>query len=294
MTEGIGELRLFAGIVAAGSLSEAARRMHSSLPAVSRGLAALEGRLGVRLLKRGPRRLTLTDEGSLLHERVVTILRDVDAAEAEANEKAKRPTGYLRVAVPLEIGRRRIAPMVARFTEENPGITVELVLTDSHFDILAEDIDIGLQVHLPRDDSVVSRTLLNSRRVICASPDYLARRPTPKRPLDLLDHDCIRLIRGRHVFDRWIFKEDGCIVEVPIRGSLLTNNAEVMHDWALAGRAISIKALWDVEDDLRSGRLVELLEPFCCDELKLYATYATRRHLPPRMRVLIDFLVGEL
>ena len=294
MSDEISDLRLFTRIVAAGSLSETARRIHSSLPAVSRRLAAMEERLGVRLIDRGSRRFTLTEEGGVLHERALTILRDLDAAEAEATAQAKHPRGRMRVGVPLEIGRRRIAPLVAEFTARYPGISIELVLSDSRVDILEEEIDIGLNVDAPQDSNLISRILLYGSRVIIASPEYLARHPAPATPIDLLEHDCALLVRGRRVFDHWIFKEDGRVREIQVQGTLLTNNSEVMHEWALAGRAVTIKALWDVEDDIRAGRLVQLLKPFQCDELNLYATYATRAHLPPRMRLFIDFVVQEL
>ena len=294
MSNEISDLRLFTRIVSSGSLSEAARRIHSSLPAVSRRLAAMEERLGVRLIDRGPRRFTLTDEGGLLHERALTILRDLDAAEAEATERAKHPRGHLRVGVPMEIGRRRLAPLVAEFTTVYPGISIELILTDSRLDILEEEIDLGIHVDQPRDGNVISRLLLNGNRLIVASPEYLARHPAPARPLDLLNHDCALLLRGRHILNQWIFKEEGRVREVQVHGTLLTNNSEVTHEWALAGRAITIKASWDVEDDIRSGRLVQLLKPFQCDVLNLYATYATRSHLPPRMRLFIDFVAQAL
>ena len=294
MSDEISDLRLFTRIVAAGSLSETARRIHSSLPAVSRRLAAMEERLGVRLIDRGSRRFTLTEEGGVLYERALIILRDLDAAEAEATAQAKHPRGRMRVGVPLEIGRRRIAPLVAEFTDRYPGISIELVLSDSRVDILEEEIDIGIHVDPPQDSNLISRVLLYGSRVIIASPEYLARHPAPAKPIDLLEHDCARLVRGRRVFDQWMFKEDGRVREIQVQGTLLTNNSEVMHDWALAGRAVTIKALWDVEDDIQAGRLVQLLKPFQCDELNLYATYATRTHLPPRMRLFIDFVVKEL
>jgi DNA-binding transcriptional LysR family regulator len=294
LSDEISDLRLFTRIVAAGSLSETARRIHSSLPAVSRRLAAMEERLGVRLIDRGSRRFTLTEEGGVLYERALTILRDLDAAEAEATAQAKHPRGRMRVGAPLEIGRRRIAPLVAEFTARYPGISIELVLSDSRVDILEEELDIGIHVDLPQDSNLISRVLLYGSRVIIASPEYLARHPAPAKPIDLLEHDCARLVRGRRVFDHWMFKEDGRVREVQVQGTLLTNNSEVMHDWALAGRAVTIKALWDVEDDIQAGRLVQLLKPFQCDELNLYATYATRTHLPPRMRLFIDFVVQEL
>ena len=294
MSDEISDLRLFTRLVAAGSLSEAARRTFSSLPAVSRRLAALETRLGVRLIDRGPRRFTLTDEGSLLHERAVEILRDLDEAEAAASAHAKQPRGLVRVGAHLEMGRRRIAPLIAEFTARYPGITAELVLTDSRLELLESEIDVGLQIDPPSDSNIVSRVVLSGRRIVCASPQYLATHAPLKRPIDLLEHDCIRLVRGRHVLDHWAFKEEDRVRQIQVHGSLLTNNAEVMHDWAVAGRAVGLKVIWDIQEDLGAGRLIRLLEPFECDEVKLYVTYATRTHLPPRMRLFIDFVVSAL
>ena len=281
-------------MVAAGSLSETARRTYSSLPAMSRRLAALEARLGVRLIKRGPRRFTLTEEGSLLYDRAVHILSELDEAEAEASAKSKTPRGRLRVGAPLEIGRQRIAPLVAAFTKQYHSIQVELLLSDAKLDVLGDELDVGLHVDLPSDGNVISRVLIASRRVVCATPEYLTRHPAPSVPAELRNHDCIRYVRGRYVMDRWMFMENGKVTETQIRGTLTTDNGEVLHAWALAGCGVALKAHWDVEDDLRTGRLVELLAPYACDEIKLYAAYPSRQYLPPRTRVFIDFMAKNL
>lgn len=294
VTDDLNDLRLFVRIVAAGSLSEAARRIQSSLPAVSRRLAALEERLGVRLIERGPRRFTLTDEGSFLLERAEAILRDLDATEAEVMARAKYPQGYMRIGAPLEIGRNRIAPLAAEFTARYPGICIELVLNDAYVDILEEEIDIGIFLDEPSDGSLIKRTLLRSRRVTVASAHYLASRPPITQPADLLEHDCARLVRGRRVFDRWVYNEHGEVREIRVTGKLLSNNAEVIHQWAVAGKAIAYKALWDVERDIKSGRLVRLLQDFECDDINLYAVYASRSHLPLRMRLFLDFIAERL
>ena len=293
MASEISDLRLFARIVAAGSLSEAARRTHSSLPAVSRRLAALEARLGVRLIERGPRRFMLTEEGNHFNERAVGILRDIDEAEAEASSTGKRPRGHLRIGTHVEIGRRRIAPMIAEFASRHPGITAELVLTDARLDVLEDEMDVVLQIVPPSAGNIVSRVVLSSRLVICASPKYLATHRSLRCPADLLNHDCIRLVvRGRRRLAQWQFIEDGRLKQVEVRGSLSTSSGEVMHDWAVAGRGIAQKLLWDVQDDLRAGRLVRLLEPFECEEAKLFLTYPTRTHLPSRARLFIDFIAN--
>ena len=294
MPDEISDLRLFARIVSAGSLSETARRLNSSLPAVSRRLAAMERRLGARLIDRGSRHFVLTEEGSLLYERAAAILADLDQLEAEVGARSATPQGHLRVGAPLEIGRRRFAPLIAEFSRRYPHVTIELVLTDSFLDVVGDDLDVGLHVDVPLDGNVIARKLISSRRVACASPAYIAKHGVPARPEDLLAHTCIRLVRGRHVFDNWTFVDDKQPLDVQVRGALLTNNAEVLHGWILDGYGMGLKALWDIEDDLKAGRLVEVLAPFAHDTINLYLIYPTRSHLPGRVRVFIDFIVDAV
>ena len=290
----ISELRLFVRIVAAGSLSETARRLNRSLPAMSRRLAGLEKRLGVRLIDRSTRRFALTEEGQRLHERAVKILADLDEAEAEISAKVALPQGHIRIGAPLEIGRRRFAVLIGEFAKKYPRITVELALNDAPLDVIGDDFDIGLHVDQPADGTIISRTIISSRRVICASPDYLAKRGTPMKPDDLLEHECLCLVRGRDIFNRWTFSDDGKLREVQVRGALMSDNAEVVHGWALMGHGIALKAHWDIEDDLKTRRLVELLPRQTVSEINLYALYPSRRHLPLRVRVFIDFLLASM
>ena len=294
MADEISDLRLFARIVAAGSLSETARRLNSSLPAMSRRLAAMESRLGARLVDRSSRRFALTEEGILLHERAAGILAELDEVEAEVGARSAAPQGHLRIGAPLEIGRRRFAPLIAEFSRRYPRVTIELVLNDSRVDVVGDDLDIGLHVDELSDGNVIARKLLASRRVVCASPEYIAEHGVPATPHDLREHNCIRLVRGRHVLDRWMFVDGKKAFEVQVQGALSTNNAEVMHGWILGGRGIGIKALWDIEDDLLAGRLVEVFAPFNHDTINLYVIYPTRRHLPSRVRNFIDFVFAAV
>lgn len=290
----ISDLRLFVRMAAAGSLSETARRLNSSLPAMSRRLSAMERRLGARLIDRSTRRFALTEEGALLYERSLAILNDIDQVEAEVSARTRSPRGHLRVGAPMEIGRRRIAPLVGAFCRQYPDVTVELILDDAPADVVGNNLDLALHVNPPTEGEVVTRVLLPSRRVVCASPAYLERCGRPERPADLAEHDCLRLVRGHQVYDRWTFVDDGEPIEVRVRGSLATSSAEVMHDWALAGLGVGLKALWDIEGDLTEGRLVELLAPFAANPINLYVIYATRSHMPRRVRVFIDFVVDAL
>ncbi|XAH23834.1 LysR family transcriptional regulator [Xylophilus sp. GW821-FHT01B05] len=294
MADQINDLKLLTRLVAAGSLSKAALELESSPPAMSRRLAAMEARLGVRLIERHSRRFMLTEEGALLHERAVRILRDVDEAEAEASARGDAVGGLLRIGVPTELGRRVIAPLLAQFRERCPSLEVLLVLSDAGLDPVEDELEMVLRNGMPDDPTVVVRKLLTSRRVVCATPDYLARHGMPMRPGDLLQHDCIRLVRGRRVFDEWPFLEDGKRRVVTVRGTLSSTSGEVLHDWVLASMGIGLKALWDVEADLRQGRLTECLADHWCDEIALYACFPSRAHMPRRVRAFTNFLVEAL
>ena len=290
----VADLRLFTTIVSGGSLSETARRTGASLPALSRRLAKLESRLGVRLIDRGSRHFLLTQEGRMLHTRAVQILADIDEMEAEIVNRALAPRGHLRIGAPSEIGRSRIADIVAGFTEAHAEVSIELLLTDAKLEETGEDFDIGLHVDRPSSATVVMRKLLRSRRVLCASPGYLDRHGTPTSARDLIRHRCIKLVRSAREHDRWLYVEDDVVREFPVDGPLSTNCSDVMHQWALAGRGIAQKALWDIEADLSSGRLVQLLPAQFCMELDLYVTYPSAKRLPARTRMVIDHIAAAL
>jgi DNA-binding transcriptional LysR family regulator len=294
MQDEVSDLRLLCHLVAAGSLSEAARRWDSSTPAMSRRLAAMEARLGVRLINRTSRRFLLTEEGALLHERCLKILAEIADAEAETSAKVASPRGKIRVGAPMQFGRQRIAPLIGQFRDRYPGVSVELVLSDAGLELIEDDFDVLLRYELPHDQSIVAKKLLSSRRVVCASPAYLKQHGKPESPAELLEHDCIRLVRARRVVDRWPFRIEGSRQEISVNGTLSTTSGEVVHEWALAGRGIAFKALWDIEEDIRERRLVECLGEYSCDELTLFAVFAPGTHLPPRVRVFIDYLVSAL
>jgi DNA-binding transcriptional LysR family regulator len=193
----------------------------------------------------------------------------------------------------MDIGRKQIAPLISRFSDRYPAIQVHLALSDAGGDLIDDGIDIALRVILPADTSILVRKVLSTKRVACASPEYIKKYGTPATPEDLLKHNCICLVRGRRVFDSWVFHNGPKRIEVRVKGNLTTTSGEVMHDWALAGKGIAFKALWDVPEDLASGRLVSILTEHWSNEIELFAIYANRE-IPVRMRVFLDFLVAEL
>jgi DNA-binding transcriptional LysR family regulator len=294
MADGVAELQLFVEIIRAGNLSAAARALNSSAAAMSRGLSALESRLGVRLVTRTSRTFELTEEGHLFYERCERIVADIAEAEAEASSQGKTVKGKLRIGAPVGIGRRLVAPLVARFVEKFPGVQIHLYLSDAGLDVVDDGLDVSLRVGLPTDASVIAKRILTTRRIVCASPSYLKRHGVPRRPWDLQQHNCIRLVRGRKVIDAWWFQEDGKRFEVPVSGNLTTTGGLVIQDWAKAGRGIALKAAWDIQTDLQSGALVECLKDFWCDEVDLFAICVNRQHLPPRIRIFLDFISAKL
>ena len=290
MTDEVSEIRLFAAIVAGGNLSAAARQLKTSPAAMSRRLSALETRLGIRLVTRTTRQFELTEEGALFHEHCLKIIAQIEDAEAEVIQVLENPRGHLRVSAPLHWGRVVLSPLLGRFSELYPDIEVHLTLADAIFDPVRDGLDVVLGVAPPTGADMVAVRLLQSRRLVIASPDYIARHGEPKQPEDLVGHDCIRLVIDGRPLDRWAFKDGGRPKTVHVRGRVTTTSSEVVLDWALAGRGIALKVEWDIREHIRDGRLVVCLSDHWCDELSLYAIYANRRHLPPRIRVFMDFL----
>jgi DNA-binding transcriptional LysR family regulator len=294
MADEVAELQLFVEIVRAGNLSAAARALNSSPAAMSRGLTALESRLGVRLVTRTSRSFQLTEEGQLFYDRCARIVADIADAEAEASSKGATIKGMLRIGAPMELGRRLVAPLISEFRGKFPEVQVHLVLSDSGLDVIDDGLDVALRNGLPSDSSVIARKVLTAKRITCASPAYFKEHGTPAKPGDLLQHDCIRLVRGRRVMDAWVFQEQGKRFEVVVNGTLTTTSGEVVHDWVRAGKGIALKADWDLQAELREGSIVPCLSDYWCDEINLFALCANRRHLSPRIREFLKFIVARL
>jgi DNA-binding transcriptional LysR family regulator len=294
MADEVAELQLFVEIVRAGNLSAAARALNSSPAAMSRGLTALESRLGVRLVTRTSRSFKLTEEGQLFYDRCARIVADIADAEAEASSKGATIKGMLRIGAPMELGRRLVAPLITEFRGKFPDVQVHLVLSDSGLDVIDDGLDVALRNGLPSDSSVIARKVLTAKRITCASPAYFKEHGTPAKPGDLLQHDCIRLVRGRRVVDAWVFQEQGKRFEVVVNGTLTTTSGEVVHDWVRAGKGIALKADWDLQAELREGSIVPCLSDYWCDEIHLFALCANRQHLSPRIRAFLKFIVARL
>jgi DNA-binding transcriptional LysR family regulator len=283
------EMSVFSKVVTAGSLSAAGRDLGISTAAVSRKLAALEARLGVRLLNRTTRRISLTDEGARYHETCTRILAEVDEADAAVSARRVEPQGVLKAALPASFGHLHIAPLVPRFAERYPGIQLSLSLSEREVNPIDEGFDLAIRIGALKDSSLAARRLAPNRRVICASPAYLEKHGAPARPEDLARHNCLTTPDFQA---NWEYRDPvGKRGVVRVSGRYACDNWEVLREWALAGLGIALKSTWDVHRQLEQGSLVPLLtgHEFFPD-VSIYAVYPHRRYLPAKTRVFIDFL----
>lgn len=295
MPEPVQQMSVFDRVVRAGSFSAAARDLGVSTAVVSRRIAALEARLGIRLLHRTTRRVALTDEGANYHESVVRILQEVEEAESAASAGRLEPRGVLKVAMPASFGHRHIAPLIPKFARRYPQIELALQLSDRPVAIVEEGFDLGIRITELADSSLAARKLAPNRRVVCASPAYLRKHGAPRTPEDLERHNCL-VPNWEHDFSMvWDYREpSGKRGAVRVRGHYACDNWEVLRDWALAGLGIALKSTWDVRETLEAGALVPLLPGFTFGtDVAIYAVYPHRRHLPAKTRAFIDFLADS-
>jgi len=289
MGDSLYEMSVFSKVVAAGSLSAAARDMGVSTAVVSRRLAALEARLGVRLVNRTTRRLALTDEGASYHEACARILGEIEDADAAAAAQRVEPQGILKVALPASFGHKHIAPLVPPFAARYPKIQLALSLSDRTVNVIEEGYDLAIRIGELEDSSLAARKLAPNRRVVCASPEYLRTHEAPRTPGDLPRHNCLTTT-DLHMNWEYI-GPDGKRGTVRVTGRYACDNWEVLREWALAGLGVALKSTWDVRRQLEDGSLVRLLPGYDFGtDVAIYAIYPHRRHLPAKTRVFIDYL----
>lgn len=286
------EMEVFAQVAASGSLSAAARVLGMSVGAVSKHLAALEARLGARLLLRTTRRLNLTVEGDAFLPRARAILADVTEAEAVVASDSRPLSGFLRVTASAGFGRTHVAPLVAEFLSHHPDLRLHLLLTDNVLDLVEENIDVALRFGVLADSRLLARRLAANWRVVCATPEYLARHGRPSSPADLAGHECLVIGSGNERV--WEFIGPEGATSVRVGGRLASNNGEVVHAWALDGFGLALKSVWDVEGDVASGRLVTALEQWRSPDTALHAVSPVARGLSPRVRRFTDFMAVRL
>ncbi len=285
-------MAVFAKVVESGSLSAAARGLGLSLASVSRQLAALEDRLGARLLSRTTRRLSLTEGGRDYYDRCKRILGDVEEAEAAVSQFQASPSGRIVVSASVLFGRHFLAPVLPGFIERYPRVSIELPLTDRFVNLVEEGIDVAVRVGGLADSSLVARRIGGFRRVVCAAPRYLRRNGVPKEPGDVARHDCL-IFSMLAEADRWRFSAGGRDVAIPVTGRLRSNNQEVLLQAALDAGGIMLAPSWLVRDHVAKGRLRLVLQPYEPEPTPIYILYPHARLLSAKVRALIDYLAGQ-
>ncbi|MBF0187668.1 MAG: LysR family transcriptional regulator [Magnetococcales bacterium] len=283
------QMELFTQVATLESFSGAARRMRLSNGAVSKGVAALEERLGVRLLNRTTRRLSLTDAGRAYLEQCRRILAEVAEAEASVSSMWTEPRGPLRLNAPMSFGVLHLARQVADFLTLYPEITIEMAMTDRKVNVVDEGFDMVVRIGQLRDSSLIARKLAPARLVVCASPDYVARYGEPQVPADLSTCPTL-LYTNVNPADVWHFQGPDGEVTVKVNGRLWVNNGDAIREAALQGVGLAIMPTFIVGKDLQAGRLISLLPEYRLPELGVYALYPHNRHLSAKVRILVDFL----
>ncbi|RJG21392.1 LysR family transcriptional regulator [Massilia cavernae] len=286
-------MRVFAKVVELGSFVRAATALDLSNTVVTRNLADLEAHLGTRLLNRTTRKLSLTESGQVYIERVRQILAEIDEADAEVSSRSRKASGVLRLCGNASFGQAQLARLLPLYAKDMPDVVLDVTLSDHGVDLVQEGFDVGVFLGVQKfDSSLIARQLAISNLVLCASPDYVARRGEPKSPHDLAQHDCLNFAfeQLRH---HWPLQWDDQHINVPIRSRMVSNNGAVLREAALAGMGVMIRSSFTIEDDLTSGRLVRLLKEHHLGQTSVMMVYPSRRLMTWKMRTFVDFMAGQ-
>ena len=286
----VSELGFFTLLVKLGSLAATARELNLTPPAVSKRLAQMETRLGVRLLNRTTRSISLTAEGETYLVNAQRILGEIEEMERQVSSSRAAPKGLLRVNAPLGFGRTHVGPAVSSFAKRYPEVEVQLHLTDRPIHLPDDAIDVAIRFGELPDSRLIARKIASNRRLLCAAPEYLKAFGTPETPRDLAQHTCIVLRQNESAFGSWRLSRGKNSESVKVRGNLSTNDGEVALNWALDGHGILMRAEWNLADHLRKGRLVEVLEEYETPPADIYAVYLERLNLSAKVSCFIEHL----
>lgn len=290
------ELGFIVSLASAGSLSGAARELGITTSAVSKRLSLIEARVGVPLVNRTTRRMSMTPEGEVLLEHARRILGEIADLDQLLTSSKGVPKGQLRVNATLGFGRLHIAPAISQYVLRYPEVDVQLQLSVDPPALTDDQFDVCIRFGAPSDTRVIARRLAANRRMLCASPKYLAQHGEPRSPAELRKHNCISIRQGDEAYGLWrLFsgrETERDAEAVKVRGNLTTNDGEIAVNWALDGHGILLRAGWDIERYLESGRLVEVLPGYKTPDADIYAVYAPRHQLSARIRTFVEFL-GE-
>ncbi len=284
------QIESFVAVALKGSLTAAALAEGVAPAVIGRRIDALEERLGVKLMVRTTRKLTLTHEGSAFLEDCQRLLADFANAEASVSAGGVKASGHLRVTAPAGFGRRHVAPLVPRFIAQHPDVSLSLNLADRVVDIVNEGYDCAVRVGDLPDSSLVSLRLADNRRLCVATPGYLQAAGVPQTPADLARHQCLMLSSDASQSRGWTFLVEGEVVHLRPGSRLDCSDGQVLHDWCLQGLGIAWRSVWEVEREVASGQLQVLLAEFAAPPNGIYAVFPQRKHLPLRVRLWIDFV----
>jgi DNA-binding transcriptional LysR family regulator len=284
------QIESFVAVATKGSLTASALAEGVAPAVIGRRIDGLEERLGVKLLLRTTRRITLTHEGSAYLEDCQRLLADLASAEASVSAGGVKASGHLRVTAPAGFGRRHVAPLVPGFIAAHPDVSISLNLSDRVVDIVNEGYDCAVRVGEMPDSNLVSARLADNRRLCVATPAYLARAGTPAAPAELARHACLTLSSDASQTRGWAFMVDGELTHLRPSGPLDCSDGQVLHQWCLQGLGIAWRSTWEVEGDIAGGRLVEVLQQHAAPPNGIYAVFTQRKHLPLRVRLWIDHI----
>ena len=284
------QIETFVAVATKGSLTAAAQAEGVAPAIIGRRMDALEARLGVKLLLRTTRRISLTHEGSAFLEDCQRLIADFNNAEASVSAGGVKASGHLRVTAPAGFGRRHVAPLVPGFLDQHPDVSLSLNLSDRVVDLVNEGFDCAVRVGDLPDSSLVSVRLADNRRLCVATPTYLQRAGTPRHPSELTRHACLTLSSDASQTRGWAFVVEGTATYLRPGARLDCSDGQVLHEWCLQGLGLAWRSTWEVEHDIAAGRLVSVLDEFAAPPNGIYAVFAQRKHLPLRLRLWIDFI----
>jgi len=288
----IEDLRIYVAVIRAGNFTAAAEQLLLSKQYVSRRMAALEASLGSQLLIRNTRKLSVTEAGMLFLPHAQRILDDIREAEQAMSARRQELHGSFRISMPMSFGMSHLSPLIAQFLTQHPALQFHIELADRYVDVIGEGFDMAIRIGTLADSTLIARRLGEQRRLICASPAYLARAGAPATPDDLAQHACLRY--GREALSGWELQQAGKRKSVMVNGPMLSNNGEVLCDAAIAGLGLVLLPEFIVGPALKSGELVSVLEPFQPASLCLNAVYPQHRQRSEVNRVLLNFLQQQL
>ncbi|MBV0881954.1 LysR family transcriptional regulator [Noviherbaspirillum sp. L7-7A] len=284
------QIETFIEVAEKGSLARAGLAQKISPAMLGRRIDALEKRLGVKLMHRTTRHLTLTEEGNAYLEQCTRLLADLDKAEQMIAEGRHKATGHLVVSAPAAFGRKHVASHAPEFVRTNPEVRLSFNLTDQVVDLVREGYDLGIRIGGTIDPSFVAIKLASNRRVVCGTPDYFARHGTPTTLEDLAKHNCLAFNLQGGQNRGWYFQKGGKPVTVKVDGNLDCNDGELLHSWASEGLGVGWRSTWEIQSQLASGQLITVLDEFALPDYDIMAVYPQQRHLPIRVRLFINML----